>query len=116
MLEAVLYAAPGGSFMLMPDSTLPSGRLAQAHGPFVPCGRIALGDIDTTPLGRRIRADFDRYGHALLSAREADRLFGADALWGFSDRRTAPRQHQSHPASPALAWRRLGGGALGTGA
>ena len=113
-MEAVLYAAPGGSFILMPDSILPGGRLTQAHGPFVPCGRIALGDIDTTPLGRRVRADFDRYGHALLAAREADRLFGADALWGFSDRRNAPRQH--HPAQPALAWRRLGGNALGTGA
>jgi hypothetical protein len=113
-LEAVLYAAPGGSFILMPDSTVPGATLTQAHGPFVPCGRIALGDIDTTPLGRRIRADFDRYGHALLAAREADRLFGADALWGFSDRRTAPRRR--HPANPAVAWRRLGGGALGTGA
>lgn len=105
-MEAILYAAPGELYVLMPAPARPSATLEQTHGPFVACGRIAVADIDHTALGRRVRSDFSCDGHCLLSADDADRLFGADALWGFSDRRKRPRQ--SHHLRASLCWRRLG--------
>jgi len=93
-MEAVLYAARDGALALVPGCFKPSRDLEQAHGAFRACGRIAVDDVTRRPLWRRILADFDRCGYALLSAGDADGLFGAEGFWGFSDRREFPREEQ----------------------
>jgi hypothetical protein len=90
-MEAILYAATTGVLVLVPNCFKPPRELEQAHGRFRVCGRISVENVET-PLWRRILSDFDGGGFALLGPRDADRLFGAEALWGFSDRRGAPRE------------------------
>jgi hypothetical protein len=90
-MEAVLYAADTGVLVLVPNCFKPPGDLEEIHGRFRVCGRISVEEVDT-PLWRRILSDFDGCGYALLGAGDADRLFGAEALWGFSDRRGTPRE------------------------
>jgi hypothetical protein len=90
-MEAVLYAATTGALVLVPNCFKPPGELEQVHGRFRVCGRISVEQVET-PLWRRILSNFDEAGYALLGAADADRLFGAEALWGFSDRRGAPRE------------------------
>lgn len=90
-MEAVLYASTNGALVLVPNCFKPPQDLEQVHGRFRVCGRISVEEIDT-PLWRRILSDFDGCGYALLGPGDADRLFGAQALWGFSDRRGAPRE------------------------
>lgn len=93
-MQAVLYAARDGALALVPDCFKPCKDLEQAHGRFRACGRISVDDVTCRPLWRRIVQDFDRLGYAMLSARDADSLFGTEGFWGFSDRREIPREVQ----------------------
>jgi hypothetical protein len=93
-MEAVLYAARDGALALLPDCFKPCQELEQVHGRFRACGRICVDDVMHRPLWRRIQADFERCGYAVLSPRDAESLFGAEGFWGFSDRREAPREVQ----------------------
>jgi hypothetical protein len=124
-MEAVLYAATTGALVLVPDCFKPSRDMEQAHGRFRVCGRISIEHLDS-PLWRRILADFENAGHAVLGPADADRLFGAEALWGFSDRRSTPREmkmsyaqvrqrvirwtrvREDEPSAPAVATARSG--------
>ena len=80
-MEAVLYAASSGSLILVPDCFKPPRDLEHAQGRFRVCGRISVQNVDT-PLWRRILVDFEGCGYAALAPCDADRLFGAEALWG----------------------------------
>ena len=93
-MEAVLYAARDGALALLPGCFKPCRDLEQSHGAFRACGRIEVDDVVHRPLWRRILADFDRCGYALLNAEDADNLFGSEGFWGFSDRREFPREEQ----------------------
>jgi hypothetical protein len=118
-MEAVLYAARDGSLALVPGCFQPSRELEVAHGAFQACGRIAVADIVRRPLWRRILADFDRCGYALLSPGEADRLFGAEGFWGFSDRREVRREVQlsyKQVRQRLVRWSRLATDEAETGA
>ena len=109
-MEAVLYAAANGVLVLVPACFQPSQELEHAHGRFQACGRLVVEDTHGTALWRRILSDFDGHGYALLEPAEADRLFGSEAFWGFSDRRRAPREVQMSYAQlrqRIIRWSRL---------
>lgn len=109
-MEAVLYAAATGTLILVPNCFKPCKELEQAHGKFRVCGRVSVEDLDS-PLWRRILSDFEGQGYAVLGAGDADRLFGAEALWGFSDRRGAPREVKLSYAQVRqrmIRWTRVG--------
>lgn len=91
-MEAMLYASASGALVLVPACFEPSRELIATHGRLHACGRIDLADLRHTALWARIHDDFDRNSFALLSQQDAGRLFGGEAIWGFSDRRRAPRE------------------------
>lgn len=93
-MEAVLYVAGDGALALVPSCFKPCQDLEKVHGRFRACGRITVDDVMHTRLWRRVLADFDHAGYAMLDSSEAESLFGAAGFWGFSDRRQAPREVQ----------------------
>jgi hypothetical protein len=91
-MDAMLYSSAGGALVLVPACFEPSMELQTALGPLHLCCRVDVGPLARSALGRRIAADFDRCTYAMLSSRDATRLFGSQALWGSSDRRLTPRE------------------------
>ena len=103
-MEAVLYASVSGALVLVPECFSPSNDLEHAHGRLMPCGRISLEEDAFPDLCRRISFDFDRMSYCVLSARDADRLFAAKALWKLYERRRTPRSTKGidEPKPPTL--------------
>ena len=91
-MEAMLYSSIGGALVLVPACFEPSMELQEAHGRLQRCGRVDLTQSSGTPLGQRLIADFDRRSYAVLSPKDARRLFGSQAFWTSSDRRFSPRE------------------------
>jgi hypothetical protein len=91
-MDAMLYSSAQGALVLVPACFEPSMELQMAHGRLLLCCRVELAALAGSALGRRVAADFDQCTYAMLSPRDARRLFGSQALWGSSDRRLTPRE------------------------